>query len=146
MSQKGASSEAARWLAEHENRSDLIGGLRLEDKNNILASVLLDLSQTANQSASEELADELLTMLGQVGTLHHRQVQRAGFMVLKAPDIPSVLVELGFLSHPQGEAKLKSTEYQTTLAQTLYKGIQKFLAQQPSPLQYERSRQPQRAH
>lgn len=146
LSQKGASSEAARWIAEHENRSDLIGGLRLEDKSNVLASVLLDLSQTANQAASEELADELLTVLGEVGTLHHRQVQRAGFMVLKAPDIPSTLVELGFLSHPKGEEKLRDVEHQTILARTLCKGIQKFLAQQPSPTHYERSHQPQRAH
>lgn len=133
LSQKGASSEAARWLAEHENRSDLIGGVRVDDKSNILASVLLDLSQTANQAASEDLADELLKELAQIGTLHHRQVQRAGFMVLKSPDIPSVLVELGFLSHPQGENKLRDTEHQTVLAKAVFKGIRKFLDQQPSP-------------
>jgi len=131
LSQKGASSEAARWLAEHENRADLIGGVRIEDKTNILASVLLDLSQTANQAASEELAEGILKTLGQVGTLHHAQVQRAGFMVLKAPDIPSVLIELGFLSHPQGEKKLQDIEHQNQLAKTIYKGIQKFLVQQP---------------
>lgn len=136
LSQKGASSEAARWLAEHENRADLIGGVCVEDKSNILASVLLDLSQTANQAASEDLADELLKELTQVGTLHHRQVQRAGFMVLKSPDVPSVLVELGFLSHPCGENKLRDIEHQTVLANSLCKGIRKFLDQQPSPMHH----------
>ncbi len=136
LSQKGASSEAARWLAEHENRSDLIGGVRVEDKSNILASVLLDLSQIANQAASEDLADVLLKELAQVGTLHHRQVQRANFMVLKSPDIPSVLVELGFLSHPEGENKLRDAEHQKVLAKTVFKGIKKFLEGQPSPMHY----------
>ena len=139
LSQKGASSETARWLAEHENRADLIGGVRLEDKNNILASVLLDLSQTANQSASEELGDALLKTLKEVGPLHHREVQRAGFMVLKSPDIPSVLIELGFLSNAKQEEKLSDPEYQYLLAKMIFKGIKQFLAQQPSHLYYERN-------
>lgn len=137
LSQKGASSSAAaRWLAEHENRSDLIGGVRLEDKSNVLASVLLDLSQSVNREASEDLADILLCTLGEVGHLHHRQVQRAGFMVLKSPDIPSVLVELGFLSHPKEEEKLRNADHQNRLAQALFKGIKQFLAQQPSPMHH----------
>lgn len=139
LSQKGASSEAARWLAEKENRADLIGGVRLEDKSNVLASVLFDLSQTANQLSSEELAEGLLKSLGEVGALHHRQVQRAGFMVLKAPDVPSVLVELGFLSNTKEEQKLSDPDYQACLAKALLKGIKQFLTHQPSPLHHERA-------
>lgn len=136
LSQKSASSEAARWLAEHENRSDLIGGVRLEDKSNILASVLLDLSQSVNRESSEDLANVLLSNLSEIGPLHHRQVQRAGFMVLKSPDIPSVLVELGFLSHPKEEEKLREIDHQNCLARALFKGIKQFLAQQPSPMHH----------
>ncbi|HET9843666.1 MAG TPA: N-acetylmuramoyl-L-alanine amidase, partial [Gammaproteobacteria bacterium] len=116
LSDHGASSEAARWLAERENRTDLIGGVSLDDKGDLLASVLLDLSQTANQSASEELGQLILKALGKVTQLHHRTVQRAGFVVLKSPDVPSILVELGFLSNNKGEDKLRKESHQKELA------------------------------
>lgn len=124
LSQKGASSEAAKFLADRENRADLIGGLRLHDKDEVLASVLLDLSQSANTQASFHFAQNLLKKLHQVVPLHKKQVERAGFMVLKSIDIPSVLVETGFISHPQGEAQLKSQSYQWDIARALMKGIE----------------------
>jgi len=113
LSEKGASSEAARWLAESENKADLAGGVKLEDKGHVLASVLLDLSQTASQKASYDLAHLLVNSLMKVTDLHHRSVQKAGFMVLKSPDIPSVLVELGFISNKQGEEKLHAKIHAT---------------------------------
>lgn len=134
VSEKGASNEAARWLAERENRSDLIGGVSLEDKSNILASVLLDLSQTASKSASYELATHLISNLEKVTDLHHKSVQHAGFMVLKSPDIPSVLVELGFLSNHQGEEKLLNTAHQLALAKALFSGVKTYVAKRPAPV------------
>lgn len=123
LSQKGASSEAAKFLADRENRADLVGGFDLQDKDVMLASVLLDLSQSANANASYHLAQELLAELHKVVPLHKKHVERAGFMVLKSIDIPSVLVETGFISHPQGEAHLKSQSYQWDIARALMKGI-----------------------
>ncbi len=134
LSEKGASNEAARWLAERENRSDLIGGVKLEDKGDLLASVLLDLSQTASESASHELANHLISNLGKVTDLHHKTVQRAGFMVLKSPDIPSVLVELGFISNQRGEKKLQSDAHQKALASALLSGVQAYVAKRPKPV------------
>ncbi|MBS0288223.1 MAG: N-acetylmuramoyl-L-alanine amidase [Proteobacteria bacterium] len=134
LSEKGASNEAARWLAERENRSDLIGGVKLEDKGDLLASVLLDLSQTASESASHELANHLISNLSKVTDLHHKTVQRAGFMVLKSPDIPSVLVELGFISNQNGEKKLKTKMHQDALAQALLSGVQNYVAKRPKPV------------
>lgn len=134
LSEKGASNEAARWLAERENRADWVGGIRLEDKTDILATVLLDLSQTASQTASDELASHLINQLGKITDLHHETVQRAGFMVLKSPDIPSVLVELGFLSNPQGERQLADKRHQQELAKALFTGINTYLAKKPAPI------------
>ncbi|MFI4937696.1 MAG: N-acetylmuramoyl-L-alanine amidase [Candidatus Berkiellales bacterium] len=134
LSEKGASNEAARWLAESENRSDLVGGVSLDDKPNVLASVLLDLSQTACQRLSQELATHLIQHLGRVTDLHHETVQRAGFMVLKSPDIPSVLVELGFLSNYKGEKKLASMSHQHTLATALLSGVKAYAAKRPGPV------------
>lgn len=136
LSEKGASNEAARWLAESENRSDLIGGVKLEDKGDLLASVLLDLSQTASQTASHELATHLITNLGKVTNLHHKTVQRAGFMVLKSPDIPSVLVELGFISNQLGEKKLLSPSHQQALATALLSGVKAYAAKRPPPVKH----------
>lgn len=134
LSEKGASNEAARWLAERENRSDLIGGVKLEDKGDLLASVLLDLSQTASESASHELAHHLISNLDKITDMHHKTVQRAGFMVLKSPDIPSVLVELGFISNKEGEKKLKSAAHQKALAQALLAGVKAYVAKRPKPV------------
>jgi len=136
LSEKGASNEAARWLAERENRADLVGGISLEDKGDLLASVLLDLSQTASQTASYELAGHLIGQLGKVTDLHHKTVQHAGFMVLKSPDIPSVLVELGFLSNPKGEEKLSSAAHQQALATALFSGVKTYVAKRPLPIKH----------
>jgi N-acetylmuramoyl-L-alanine amidase len=136
LSEKGASNEAARWLAEKENRSDLVGGVKLEDKGDLLASVLLDLSQTASQSASHDLATHLIANLGKVSDMHHKTVQRAGFLVLKSPDIPSVLVELGFISNHRGEEKLATMKYQDTLASALLSGVKAYVAKRPPPVKH----------
>lgn len=134
LSEKGASSEAARWLAESENRADLIGGVSLDNKSGILASVLLDLSQTASKSASQELGTHLIQQLGKVTDLHHETVQHAGFMVLKSPDIPSVLVELGFISNKKGEKALASPSHQMVLARALLSGVKTYVAKKPPPI------------
>ena len=123
LSRRGATSEAARWLAKHENAADLIGGVSLDDKDDILASVLLDLSQTASQDISQLVAKEVLKNFGHIGDLHSHKVQKAGFMVLKSPDIPSILVETAFISNPKEERRLKSRKYQLKMAQAIKKGI-----------------------
>lgn len=136
LSEKGASNEASRWLAERENRADLVGGISLEDKGDLLASVLLDLSQTASQTASYELGGHLIGQLAKITDLHHNTVQHAGFMVLKSPDIPSVLVELGFLSNQKGEEKLASTAHQQALAKALFSGVNAYVAKRPLPIKH----------
>ncbi|MGE3320043.1 MAG: N-acetylmuramoyl-L-alanine amidase [Candidatus Berkiella sp.] len=133
LSEKGASNEASKWLAERENRADLIGGVSLEDKGDVLASVLLDLSQTASRNASHELATHLINNLGKVTDMHHKSVQRAGFMVLKSPDIPSVLVELGFISNHEGEQKLALATHQQALANALLAGVKSYAAKRTLP-------------
>lgn len=124
LSQRGASSEHARWLAEQENASDLIGGVRLEDKDNVLASVLLDLSQTASLEASIDVADRVLQGLGRIGNLHKRRVESAAFAVLKSPDIPSILVETAYISNPAEERNLRSSQHQEKLASAIVDGLQ----------------------
>ena len=131
LSKGGASSEAARRLAEKENRADLVGGVSLGNKGNILASVLLDLSQTANEDASLEAASHVLRSLGQVTTLHKRYVERAGFAVLKAPDMPSILIETGFISNPNSEKALRSVGHQRQIARNIMAGVQRYFATKP---------------
>jgi len=127
LSQRGASSEAARWLAERENASDLIGGVNLDVKNdNMLASVLLDLSQTASLEMSIDVADRVLVGLKNVGKVHKRQVQSAGFAVLKSPDVPSILVETAYISNPEEERKLRDRNYQTQLATAILQGLRNY--------------------
>jgi len=133
LSPRGATSEAARWLAESENKADLIGGVSLDDKDDVLASVLLDLSQTASLEASLDVADHILGGLKQVGKVHKRRVQSASFMVLKSPDIPSVLIETAFISNPEEERKLRSKSYQQKLAKAVMKGITKYFHRFPPP-------------
>jgi N-acetylmuramoyl-L-alanine amidase len=132
LSEKGASSTAARWLANKENAADLIGGVNLRSKNQQLASVLLDLSTTAQINDSMKLAKSVLGEIGNINRLHKAQVEQAGFAVLKAPDIPSILVETAFISNPEEEAKLTDEGYQDKMADALMRGIQKYLAKHPS--------------
>ena len=131
LSQRGASSEAARWLAEQENASDLVGGVRLDVDDQLLASVLLDLSQTASLEASIDVADRVLTGLKGVGKVHKRSVQSAGFAVLKSPDIPSILVETAYISNPAEEKKLRSSDYQVQLAGAILEGVRGYFREFP---------------
>ncbi len=129
LSRRGASSEAARWLAKHENAADLVGGVSLDDKDDVLATVLLDLSQTATQEASRDLASKVLHNFGNIGPLHKDHVQKAGFMVLKSPDIPSILVETAFISNPSEERKLRSNAHQDKMARSIFNGIKDYFKQ-----------------
>lgn len=133
LSSQGATTEAARWLAERENAADLVGGVSLEDKDGLLASVLLDLSQTATIEASLEAGSRLLASLGTVGELHKARVQQAGFVVLKSPDIPSVLVETAFISNPEEERRLRSSQHQRKLAKAVLQGVREYFRRQAPP-------------
>jgi N-acetylmuramoyl-L-alanine amidase len=132
LSEKGASSTAARWLANKENAADLIGGINIRSKNQHLASVLLDLSTTAQINDSLKLAKSVLGEIGTINRLHKAQVEQAGFAVLKAPDIPSILVETAFISNPEEEARLTDENYQDQMADALMRGIRKYLLKHPS--------------
>jgi N-acetylmuramoyl-L-alanine amidase len=131
LSESGASSSAARWLAERENAADLIGGVNLGDKNPHLARTLLDLSQTATLNDSIKLARAVLGALSTINTLHKGHVEQAGFAVLKAPDIPSILVETAFISNPEEEKRLTDDAYQDQMAEALLAGIKRYFAQHP---------------
>ena len=131
LSPRGATNEAARWLAERENAADLVGGVTLDDKDNQLRSVLLDLSQNASMEASHEAASKVLRALHRVGEVHHEQVQAAGFMVLKSPDIPSILVETAFISNPTEEQHLGSVEFRHNLAVAIRDGIKAYFQAAP---------------
>jgi len=126
LSQKGATSAQARVLADRENASDLIGGVDLGQADDILAKVLVDMSQTATISSSLELGQDLLGSLGGVGPVHIGNVGQAGFAVLKSPVMPSVLIETTFISHPGEERKLRSREFQKKMARAIYEGIRRF--------------------
>lgn len=128
LSLNGASSEAARWLADKENAADLVGGISLSDRSDTLASVLLDLSQTASLQASLDAGQRILTELGTIGALHKREVQQAGFVVLKSPDIPSILVEIAFLSNPEEERKLRNPVHQEKVARSVFRGLHSYYA------------------
>ena len=138
LSQSGASSSAARWLANKENQADLVGGLNVRAKDRHVQSALLDMSTTAQINDSLKLGSVLLGEIGNVGKLHKPRVEQAGFAVLKAPDIPSVLVETAFISNPQEEAKLRTSAYQEELADALMRGITRYFAKNP-PLARSRS-------
>ena len=131
LSRRGASSEAARWLARNENAADLVGGVSLDDKDDVLASVLLDLSQTATQEVSQSVAKQVLKNFRSIGKLHSRHVQKAGFMVLKSPDIPSILVETAFISNPDEERKLRSHAHQRRMAKAIFNGILGYFRRNP---------------
>ncbi len=131
LSQGGASSSAARWMAAKENKADLIGGLNVRAKDAQVTRALLDMSTTAQIKDSLVLGSAMLSQIKRVGKLHKGQVEQASFAVLKAPDIPSVLVEAAFISNPEEEAKLNSDDYQEHLADALMKGIEGYFAKNP---------------
>jgi len=131
LSEHGASNEAARWLADRENAADLMGGVKLADKNNTLASVLLDLSQSASISASMTAAKSVLQSLVSVGVVRKPQVQQAGFVVLKSPDIPSMLVESAYISNPADERRLRNPASQRALAQAIFAGLRSYFTGNP---------------
>ncbi|MCC5797215.1 MAG: N-acetylmuramoyl-L-alanine amidase [Methylophaga sp.] len=131
LSERGASSEAARLLADRENAADLHGGISLENKDDLLASVLLDLSQTASLEASVEVANNVLSGLKRLGHVHKRQVESANFVVLRSPDIPSILVETAFISNPEEERRLRDPDYQERLAQSMMSGIRTYFQRNP---------------
>ncbi|MSS75989.1 MAG: N-acetylmuramoyl-L-alanine amidase [Methyloglobulus sp.] len=135
LSRNGASTEAARWLANTENAKEKVGGVNLDDKEEVLASVLLDLSQTATQQASASLASNVLKNFQSIGDLHYNTVQKAGFAVLKSPDIPSILVETAYISNPSDELNLTSNRYQAKMANAIFKGVLNYFDQlEPSEI------------
>ena len=137
LSESGASSAAAGWLAKRENEADLIGGVNLDIKDPYLKQTLLDLSQTATINDSLKLAKAVLSQIGEINTLHKQNVEQAGFAVLKSPDVPSILVETAFISNPDEEKRLKSDAYQAQMAEALFQGIRRYFSQNP-PLARDR--------
>ncbi|MDO5289241.1 MAG: N-acetylmuramoyl-L-alanine amidase [Pseudomonadota bacterium] len=131
LSERGASSTAARWLANSQNASDDIGGVNLGVKDQLVQRALLDMSTTAQINHSLTLGSSMLREMGNVGRLHKRHVERANFAVLRAPDIPSVLVETAFISNPEEEQRLRTSAYQNNLANALISGIQKYFSTHP---------------
>jgi N-acetylmuramoyl-L-alanine amidase len=131
LSETGASSSAARWLANKENAADLVGGVNLGVRDPYLARTLLDLSQTATINDSLKLGKDVLGELGRINTLHKAQVEQAGFAVLKAPDIPSILIETAFISNPDEERRLNDEAYQEQMAEAILRGIQRYFAKNP---------------
>jgi N-acetylmuramoyl-L-alanine amidase len=133
LSLRGASDEAARWLAERENAADLIGGVSLDDKNDVLASVLLDVTQKESVSNSVDAAESILGSLRGITTVHRPRVQHAGFVVLKSPDIPSVLVETAFISNAADERRLKDPVHQHKIAEAIHAGVRSYFYARPPP-------------
>lgn len=123
LSSHGATNEQSRWLASQENAADMVGGIDIQDKDHELAAVLIDLSQSATMEASFDLGNRMLGSLGQINNLQKDKVQQAGFVVLKAPDIPSVLVETAFITNPVEEKQLASAEYQQQMAESMLDGV-----------------------
>ena len=133
LSERGATSEAARWLADKENESDLVGGVSLEDKEDHLAMTLLDLSMTHKRNASVQLGNNILEQMGKISRLHKNHVEEAAFVVLKAPDIPALLVETGFISNPAESRKLADPAYQRKMANAIFGGITRYFRTYPPP-------------
>jgi N-acetylmuramoyl-L-alanine amidase len=131
LSENGASSSAANWLAQKENAADLIGGANVKVKDKHLARTLLDLSQTATINDSLKLGKDVLGELGRINDLHKGHVEQAGFAVLKAPDIPSILVETAFISNPEEEKRLADDDYQDRMAEAILRGIRRYFAKNP---------------
>lgn len=133
LSPRGATNEAARWLADRENRADLVGGVSLDDKDDTLAAVLLDLSQGATMGASNAVAEQVLTSLRKLGPTHRGYVERANFVVLRSPDVPSILVETAFITNPAEEAKLKNPAHREKLASAILDGVDDYFRASPPP-------------
>jgi len=133
LSTHGKQSEAGRWLAKSENASDLVGGVSLDDKSHMLASVLLDLSQGASMHAAHEVGGEVLTALGKIGPLYRNTVQGANFVVLRSPDVPSILVETAFISNRSDERRLDNRRDRKQLAQAVLTGVQQYFETTPPP-------------
>jgi N-acetylmuramoyl-L-alanine amidase len=133
LSSRGASSEAARWLADRENRADLVGGVSLGSKDNTLAAVLLDLSQGATLEASGVVADQVLRSLSKIGPTHRGYVEKANFVVLRSPDVPSILVETAFITNPTEERKLTNTAQREKLANAIVDGVRGYFRSAPPP-------------
>jgi N-acetylmuramoyl-L-alanine amidase len=131
LSERRATSEMARLLAKKENEADLIGGVNLEAKDSHVKQTILDLYQTATIDYSLRLGSSVLKRLGRVNTLHKAQVEQASFAVLKAPDVPSILVETAFISNPEEERRLNDEAYQDKLARALLEGIRDYIAKHP---------------
>jgi N-acetylmuramoyl-L-alanine amidase len=131
LSEHGATSAAARWLAQKENAADLIGGVNLDVRDPVLARTLLDLSQTAQITDSLKVGREVLQGIGTHNPLHSRTVEQAGFAVLKAPDIPSILIETAFISNPDEELKLRNPAQQQYFAESIADGVHRYFAQSP---------------
>lgn len=134
LSYHGATSEAAKWLAKKENDADLVGGVNLQSKDQYLAKTLLDLSQTATMDQSLRLGGAVLRHIGNVNRLHKAKVEQAGFAVLRAPDVPSILVETAFISNPEEERRLNDEEYQDKLARAMLAGVRDYIAKNPPRL------------
>ena len=144
LSRHGATSETARFLAQRENEADLIGGvggISLEDKDEMLAGVLVDLSMTATLNSSLQVGNHVLNSMGNIARLHKNHVEQAGFMVLKSPDVPSILVETGFISNPEEAAKLGTPAYRKQMAQAVFKGVRQYFVQNPPAGTYIAARQ-----
>ena len=131
LSEHGASSAAARWLAQRENEADLIGGVNLDSRDRVLAQTLLDLSQSAQINDSLRVGRSVLDGIGAVNALHKGSVEQAGFAVLKAPDVPSILIETAFISNPEEEQKLRSDAHQQRFAESILGGVKRYFAQNP---------------
>ncbi|HLS84114.1 MAG TPA: N-acetylmuramoyl-L-alanine amidase [Arenimonas sp.] len=143
LSLRGASSEAARWLADQENAADLVGGVELDARDRNLAAVLLDLSQNATMRVSDDIASQVLGALKGVGKAHKPQVERANFVVLRSPDVPSMLVETGFISNPGEESKLSDPKYRARLAAAIVDGVRNYFSLQAPPGTWYAARQGQ---
>ena len=133
LSTRGATSEAARWLADRENRVDLVGGVSLDDKDNTLAAVLLDLSQSATLEASGAVAKRVLQSLAKIGPTHRGYVEKANFVVLRSPDVPSILVETAFITNPVEEKRLKNPAQRQRLASAILDGVNDYFRSTPPP-------------
>ena len=133
LSTRGASSAAASYLAQRENSADLLGGVSLSDKDNLLATVLADLSMTSTLDTSLNLGNRVLQFLGESSKLHKKSIEQAAFAVLKSPDVPSILIETGFISNPEEARRLSSKSYQRIMAKNIFRGVLSWFQEQPPP-------------